>query len=270
MSRRTVSGLLLGVVLAVLAASAALPFLLMLVTSFRTTTSFTISLDPSQYHWDNYVALFTTHQFGTRLLVTISVVVIACVLNVATAALAAFAFAKKPFPGSTVLFWVFLASMMVPVQATLIPLYSIMRQLGLLNTAFGLALPIVTGFGVFLMKQFAEGIPDELVEAARIDGAPDRMVFLRVAVPLMRPVIIALLIFTFLAAWNDFLWPLVSISKNEMATVTFAIANLEGRSTTNYGLVTAGATVSFLGPFIAYVVLQRRFVEGIALSGTKG
>ena len=263
MSRRTVSGLLLGVVLAVLAASAALPFLLMLVTSFRTTTSFTISLDPSQYHWDNYVALFTTHQFGTRLLVTISVVVIACVLNVATAALAAFAFAKKPFPGSTVLFWVFLASMMVPVQATLIPLYSIMRQLGLLNTAFGLALPIVTGFGVFLMKQFAEGIPDELVEAARIDGAPDRMVFLRVAVPLMRPVIIALLIF-------DFLWPLVSISKNEMATVTFAIANLEGRSTTNYGLVTAGATVSFLGPFIAYVVLQRRFVEGIALSGTKG
>src|SRR5690606_31536368 len=130
--------------------------------------------------------------------------------------------------------------------------------------------PIITGFGIFLMKQFADGLPDEVIEAARIDGAPDRMVLLRIAVPLMKPVITALLIFTFLAAWNDFLWPLVSISQDQMQTVTYAIANLEGRSTTNYGLLTAGATVSFLGPFIAYLILQRRFIEGIALTGTKG
>lgn len=260
----------LGLLLVSLALACALPFVLMFLTSLRSTTNLGFSWDFSSYHLDNYVTLFTTHNFFTRIGTTVVVVIIACVLNVATAALAGFGLAKKPFPGSKFVFWVIIATMMVPVQVTLVPLYSIMREIGLLNTHLGLALPIVTGFGVFLMKQFAQGLPDEVIEAARIDGAPDRMVFLRVAVPLMKPVITALLIFTFLAAWNDFLWPLVSISQDQMQTVTYAIANLEGRSTTNYGLLTAGATVSFLGPFVAYLILQRRFVEGIALTGTKG
>ncbi|KAA9154905.1 carbohydrate ABC transporter permease [Microbacterium lushaniae] len=267
---RRVTTVLLGLLLFSLALACALPFGLMFLTSFRTTTNLALSWDFSAYHLDNYVTLFTTHSFLTRILTTVAVVVIACTLNVVTATMAAFGLSKKPFPGSKAVFWVIIATMMVPVQVTLVPLYTIMRELGLLNTHLGLALPIVTGFGVFLMKQFADGLPDEIIEAARIDGAPDRMVLLRIAVPLMKPVITALLIFTFLAAWNDFLWPLVSISQDQMQTVTYAIANLEGRSTTNYGLLTAGATVSFLGPFIAYVILQRRFVEGIALTGTKG
>ncbi|MBZ2194741.1 carbohydrate ABC transporter permease [Ruania sp. N2-46] len=266
---RRLSTAALTLLMVSMAVASALPFLLMALTSLRTTRTFTLSFDFAQYHLENYVTLFTTHEFFQRLVTTIVVVVLACVLNIATATLAAFGFAKKPFPGSTAVFWTIIASMMVPIQATLIPLYSIMRELGLLNTYLGLALPLVGGFGVFLMKQFADGIPDELIDAARIDGAPDRTVFLRIAVPLMRPAIIALLIFTFLAAWNDFLWPLVSITRPDMGTITYAIATLSGRSTTNYGLVTAGATISFLGPFLAYVIFQRRFVEGIALSGSK-
>lgn len=266
---RRLSTTALTLILVSMALASALPFVLMALTSLRTTKTFTLSFDLSQYHLDNYVTLFTTHEFFQRLVTTIIVVVLACVLNVGTATLAAFGFAKKPFPGSKALFWAIIGSMMVPIQATLIPLYTIMRELGLLNTYIGLALPLVGGFGVFLMKQFADGIPDDLIDAARIDGATDRMVFHKIAVPLMQPAIVALLIFTFLAAWNDFLWPLVSITKPDMATVTYAIATLSGRSSTNYGLLTAGATVSFLGPFIAYLLFQRRFVEGVALSGSK-
>lgn len=259
-----------GVVLALLAGLALLPFVLMFITSLQSTTLLGFTVDWSAINVDNYVRLFVVNNFGARLMTTIVVVVIACALNLATASLAAFGFAKKPFPGSRWLFWVFLATMMVPAQATLIPLYSIMRQLGLLNSYVGLALPVVTAFGVFLMRQFADQVPDELIEAARIDGAPDRVVFLRIMLPVLTPVIVALTIFTFLSAWNDFLWPLISVTKSEMTTVTLALAGLEGRSSTNYGLVMAGATVSFFGPFIAYVLLQRRFVEGIAFSGIKG
>lgn len=266
---RIISKSLLAVFLGSLAIACALPFVLMIITSLRTTNIIDLSFDLSQYHFQNYVTLFQTHKFLQRVLTTLIVVVIACVLNVFTATFAAFGLTQKPFPGSRAFFWIVVASMMIPIQATLIPLYSIMRNLDLLNTHFGIALPLVSGFGVFLMTNFARSVPSEIVEAARIDGAPDRTVFWRIAVPLLRPAITALTIFTFLGAWNDFLWPLVSITQDNMQTITYAIATLEGRSTTNYGLVTAGATISFLGPLIAYVILQKRFVEGIALSGIK-
>lgn len=258
------------VIVSVMAIFALLPFVLMFVTSLQSTSFLGFNVDWSSINLKNYVTLFSVHKFGARIVTTIIVVVIACFLNIVTASLAAFGFAKKPFPGSRAVFWLFLATLMVPAQATLIPLYTIMRQIGLLNTYAGLAIPLVTAFGVFLMKQFADQLPDELIEAARIDGAPDRTVFLRIAVPLLAPVMVALTIFTFLAAWNDFLWPLISVSRSEMTTVTLALAGLEGRSSTNYGLLMAGAAVSFLGPFIAYLILQRKFVEGVALSGIKG
>nr|WP_250649119.1 MULTISPECIES: carbohydrate ABC transporter permease [unclassified Actinomyces] len=184
--------------------------------------------------------------------------------------MAAFAFAKKPFPGSGLLFWVYLATMMVPGQITLIPLFIIMRDLGLLNTYISLSLPVINAFGVFLIYQFMGGIPDELIEAARIDGASDLRIFLSIVVPLIRPVLVALTVFTFLTVWNDFLWPLVSISDQEMNTVTVAVSNLQGAFAKRYGLVMAGATISFIVPLTVYLVLQRQFVEGVAATGLKG
>lgn len=247
-----------------------LPFVFMAVTSIQDTNSLALRFDPAQLDLSNYVRLFTVYGFGQALLTSAIVVVLACLANVVVSSLAAFAFAKKPFPGSEKLFWGYVATMMIPGQVTLIPLFTIMRELGLLNTYIALFLPVVNAFGVFLIRQFMNNVPDEMIEAARIDGASDRRIFISLVIPLIKPVLIALTVFTFLTTWNDFLWPLVSISDERMQTVTLAAAQLQGKFSTDYGLVMAGATVSFLVPFIMYLILQRRFVEGVAASGLKG
>lgn len=249
---------------------AILPFVFMAVTSVQETTRMTAILNPADFTLDNYVRLFGENRFAQALLTSSIVVVIGCALNIVVCSMAAFAFEKNRFPGSEVVFWIYVATMMVPGQVTLIPLYGIMRDLGLLNTHIALALPVVNAFGVFLIRQFMKGIPDDLLDAARIDGASDFRIFVRIILPLVKPVIIALTVFTFLTTWNDFLWPLVSITEADMETVTLAAANLQGRFTTDYGLVMAGATVTFLVPLILYVVLQKQFVEGVVSSGVKG
>lgn len=249
---------------------ALLPFIFMAVTSLQETTRMTAILDPADFSLDNYVRLFGENRFARALLNSSIVVVIGCALNIVVCSMAAFAFEKHTFPGSEVVFWIYVATMMVPGQVTLIPLYGIMRDLGLLNTHIALALPVVNAFGVFLIRQFMKGIPDDLLDAARIDGATDFRIFVRIILPLVKPVIIALTVFTFLTTWNDFLWPLVSITEADMETVTLAAANLQGRFTTDYGLVMAGATVTFLVPLVLYVVLQKQFVEGVVSSGVKG
>jgi multiple sugar transport system permease protein len=160
--------------------------------------------------------------------------------------------------------------MMIPAQVTIIPMFTIMRNLDLLNTHLSLALPIVNAFGVFLIRQFLSTIPDELLEAARLDGASDLRIFRTIVLPLIRPVLVALTIFTFISTWNDFLWPLVSITDSQMQTVTLAAANMVGNLTQEYGLIMAGSLVSFLAPFVIYIILQRQFVAGVTASGLKG
>lgn len=230
----------------------------------------TILLDPAEFTLHNYVRLFAENQFARAITTSAVVVVLACTANMLVASLAAFAFEKKRFPGSEALFWLYLATMMVPGQVTLIPLYGIMRDLGLLNTYVALALPVVNAFGVFLIRQFMKGIPDDLLDAARIDGSSDLGLYVRIILPLIKPILVALTVFTLLTTWNDFLWPLVSITDDRMQTATLAAANLQGRFATDYGLVMAGATVTFLIPLALYVILQRHFVEGIVSSGVKG
>lgn len=249
---------------------ALLPFLFMAVTSIQRATMITIAFDPDKFTLDNYVRVFADGGFGMALLTSIIVVALACLVNALVCSLAAYAFAKKPFPGSEVVFWIYIATMMVPGQVTLIPLFTMMRELGLLNTYVSLFLPVINAFGVFLIRQFMETIPDEMIEAARIDGASELQIFSRIIVPSIRPAIVALTVFTFLTTWNDFLWPLVSITDEKMQTVTLAVANLQGRYLTDFGLVMAGATVSFLVPLVMYLVLQRQFVEGITSSSVKG
>ncbi|NDL59211.1 carbohydrate ABC transporter permease [Phytoactinopolyspora mesophila] len=257
-------------VLLLLVVVALLPFAFMVVTGIQRADTVSLSFDPDRLQLDNFVRLFTDYGFGRALVTSALVVTLACVVNFVVSSLAAFAFAKKPFPGSETLFWIYIATMMVPVQVTMIPLFVIVRDLGLLNTHIALILPIINAFGVFLIRQFMSNVPDELLEAARIDGASDRRVFVAIVVPLIRPVLVALTVFTFLTTWNDFLWPLVVISDESMQTVTLAAARLQGRFVTEYGLVMAGATVSFLVPFLIYLVLQRQFVQGVASVGLKG
>jgi len=267
--KRTVNALSNGV-LVLLVTVAVLPFAFMIVTSIQRADSVSLAFDPDRLQLDNFVRLFTEYGFGRALITSAVVVTLACAVNLVVSSMAAFAFAKKPFPGSEALFWVYIATMMVPVQVTIIPLFVIVRDLGLLNTHIALILPIINAFGVFLIRQFMSNVPDELLEAARLDGAPDRRIFVAIVVPLIRPVLVALAVFTFITAWNDFLWPLVAISDESMQTVTLAAARLQGRFVTEYGLVMAGAAISFLVPFLVDLVLQRQFVRGVASVGLKG
>jgi multiple sugar transport system permease protein len=256
--------------LVVLVVIALLPFLFMVLTGIQQSETVSLAFDPERVRLDNFVRLFTDYGFGRALITSVVVVVLACVVNLVVSSLAAFAFAKKPFPGSEALFWVYIATMMVPVQVTLIPLFVIVRELGLLNTQIALILPVINAFGVFLIRQFMSTVPDELLEAARIDGARDARIFVSVVLPLIRPVLVALTVFTFVTTWNEFLWPLVVISDESMQTVTLAAARLQDRFVTDYGLVMAGATVAFLVPFLVYLLLQRQFVQGVASVGLKG
>ena len=267
--RTTWKGLRAAVLL-LFVVTALLPFVLMVITALQPTDRLSWTLNPSTASLHNFEILFSTYGFGRTLVTSTIVVVLACVINVVVCSMAAYAFSKKPFPGSGLLFWIYLATMMVPSQITLIPMFIIMRDIGLLNTYVSLALPVINAFGVFLIYQFIKGVPDDLMEAARIDGATDRRIFRSIILPLIRPVLVALVVFTFLTVWNDFLWPLVSISDQQMNTVTLAVANLQGAFAKRYGLVMAGATLSFIVPLTVYLVLQRQFVEGVASTGLKG
>jgi multiple sugar transport system permease protein len=200
---------------------------------------------------------------------TVIVVVGACVLNIIIGGMAGYAFAKKKFKGRDLIFSILLFTLMVPGQATMIPVFITMRDLGLLNSYIALTLPIVNVFSVFFMRQFMIRIPDDLLEAARIDGCSEFGIFIKIVLPSVKTAMLSLSIFTFITAWNDFLWPLVVTTDNSMRTLTLALSTLQGNYGTNYGIIMAGATLVFIPPFIFYVFLQKKFVEGVTMTGIK-
>lgn len=246
------------------------PFLYMIMTALRQTYSMNLLFSLDQINLKNYTTIFTNYDFVQYFTNSLVVVAFACSLNVLISSLAAFGFAKKNFAGKNLIFWVYLSTLMIPSQVILVPMFVIVQKLHLTNTYLALFLPIINAFGVFLVKQFMESIPDELLEAARIDGCKELRLFFTIVIPLVKPVLISLTVFTFITAWNDFVWPLIAITDQTMSTLTLALASLQGNYATNYGLVMAGATLTFLPPFFLYLFLQKQFVEGIALSGIKG
>lgn len=260
----------IGFFTAVLLVLAVLPFVLMVITAFQNTRSLSFSINPDNLTLNNFINLFTVQNFGNALMTSTIVVVIGITMNLAVCSLAAFGFVFKRFPGSEAVFWLYLATMMVPAQVTMIPMFIMFRDIGILGSHFSLAIPIVNAFGVFLIRQFMMSIPSSLIEAARIDGASDFRIFLTIVLPLVKSVLIALTVFTFLTTWNDFLWPLVSLGSDQYRTVTLAVAQLQGAFETQYGLVMAATTIAFLVPFLVYVFMQRKFVEGVTASGIKG
>ncbi|AOZ72571.1 sugar ABC transporter permease [Boudabousia tangfeifanii] len=261
---------ILNFIVAILLILSVLPFILMVLAAFQHTQTLDFKIRWDALTFDNFATLFQYHGFGSAMLLSASVVVIACVMNIIVCSLAAYGFTFKRFPGSEAMFWIYMATMMVPRQVTVIAMFVLFNKLGILGTTISLALPAIDAFGVFLVRQFMQGIPESLLEAAKIDGATDWMIFRKIILPLVKPVLTALTVFTFLATWNDFLWPLVSLGSDESQTVTLAISKLQGAFLTEYGLVMAGTTIAFSVPFIAYVLLQRQFVEGVAASGIKG
>lgn len=259
-----------GIVLILLALIALLPFLYMVLVSFTQKSSLDLRFAGEAFNLKNYKNVFANLNIGRAIYNSVVVTGGACLLNIIIAAMAAYGFAKQEWWGRDKVFMLYLATLMIPGQVTLIPVFTIMKSVNLLNTHIALMLPIVNAFGVFLIRQFMVGIPDDLIEAARIDGCNDFRIFWQIIIPLIKPVLISLLIFTFITSWNDFLWPLVICTEENMHTLTLTISTLKGNYATNYGLVMAGSTLAFVPPFVLYMILQKQFVEGIALSGIKG
>jgi len=250
------------------------PFVWMLLGSFKTNGE--LRQNPPTW-WpqaptlDNYRELFTRLDFPQFFTNSVVVAVVVTVGNLVFCSMLGYAFAKIDFWGRTWMFRLVLATLMIPGMVTLVPLFVLVSNLGMVNTYFGLILPFLAGpFGVFLMRQFMQGIPDELIDAARVDGAGELRIFATVVMPLCRPALATLAILTFLGSWNNFLWPLVVASTEDMYTLPVALALYSvGQNSTNYGLLLAGACVVLVPVLAVFLALQRHFVQGLATTGLK-
>jgi multiple sugar transport system permease protein len=269
-------GALTALGLAALAAVWLLPLVWIAVTSLKPAPEIIrlpIRWFPAHPSMHNFaVALTTNHTapIGRAFLNSTIVAVSETALTLAMDAMAGYALARLEFPGRRLIFGVVVASIMVPFQVTLVPLYLMFQHAGWLSTYQALVLPgLSRAFGVFLMRQFFLALPRDLSDAARIDGAGPIVIFTRVALPLVRPALAALGIFTFLRSWNEFTWPLIAISRNDMMTLPVALSRLLGSFFVEYGIVMAGAMAAALPLIVVFFVAQRQIIEGVALTGMK-
>ena len=274
----TLSPFRMGLVYAVLtlvAVVALIPFVWVLFGAFKTQGEIMAApgawLPQNFGNFDNFIELFGRRRFGTYMTNSFIVSGLTVVANVLFSSLAGYALAKIPFKGSRLVFGCILAGMMVPYIALFVPQFLIIVQMGLVNTLFGIFLPMaVMPIAVFIMRQFAESVPDELLEAARLDGAGELRIFFGIFLPLVGPAIATVAIITFLNSWNYFLWPLIVAQSQDVYTlpVGLAVAS-QAANSTDYGLLLAGAVVVLLPVLILFLFLQRYFVQGIAMSGLK-
>ncbi|MEV6069624.1 carbohydrate ABC transporter permease [Nocardia sp. NPDC052001] len=227
---------------------------------------------PAHPQWSNYTDVFDAIPLGRMLLNT--TVYAACVTagQVFFCSLAGYAFARLRFPGREALFLAYLATLMVPLTVTVIPQFLLMRAFGWMDTPWAMIVPGLFGsaFGTYLMRQFFATLPTELEEAATLDGCTPWQIYWRVLLPHARPAVMVLAVLTWITVWNDFLWPLIMIQRDEYATVTLGLIRLQGQYTTNWPLLMAAATLILLPLLLIYAVAQRAFIRGIAMSGLGG
>ena len=254
------------------------PFLWMLLTSLKTQQEafqFPPSLLPARPVWENYTQLFTLVPFGRYFLNTLLVTVAVVIGQLFVCSLAAYAFARLNFMGRDALFVLYLATMMVPFQVTLIPLYLLVFQLGWVNTYWGLIAPgLSSAYGIFLLRQAFLTVPQELIDAARIDGASEFTIYRRVFLPMNGPSLATLGVFAFLGTWTDLLWPLLIVRNPQMRTLELGLAYFQSAVPQfvqpNWPLLMAAAVVVMLPVIVVYILAQRYFVEGISLGSVKG
>jgi multiple sugar transport system permease protein len=218
----------------------------------------------------NYRELFTRLAIGRSLgnsaLLSVAVTLLSLLLN----SMAGYAFAKLRFGGRDRLFGLLLAALVVPAQVGMLPLFLLLRSLALVNSYWGVILPTMASiYGIFLVRQYALSIPDELLDAARIDGAGELRIYWSVVLPLCKPILVSLAIFTFLATWNDFTWPLVVLTDNSMYTLPIALAGLMGEHYEDTELMMAGAVLTVLPVLLVFIALQRYYIAGIMLGSVK-
>ncbi len=226
---------------------------------------------PSAATLANYHALFERTGMGRNfinsLIVSIAITLGALLFNT----MAGYAFAKLRFAGRDRIFQMLLAALVIPAQVAMLPLFLLMKQLHLINSFGGVIVPaLATVFGIFLVRQYARSIPDELLEAARIDGAGEMRIFFQIVLPMLKPVLVTLSIFTFMAAWNDFMWPLIVLTDQDRYTLPVALASLSREHVMDVEMMMAGAVVTVVPVLVLFLLLQRYYIQGLLLGSVKG
>lgn len=272
--RRRATTIVRTVAVAIGALAMLFPFAWMVATSLTTDGQlfatpprlFPDPVDPSAY--TRVAATFPLWRWVAN---SLGVAVVSTFLQVLTSAMAAYVFARFEFRGQRALFVLYVATLMIPLQVLIVPLFIEVSRLGLQDTYAALLLPLIASpFGVFLLRQFFLTLPREIEEAARVDGAGHWQVFTRIVLPMSKPALATLTVFAFMAAWNSFLWPLVAINSESLMTLPLGLSQLHGRFTTDWNLVMAGSTISVIPIVALYLFAQKYVIQGVALSGLKG
>jgi len=269
---RMVGFVLLNVVVIVGAMLMFFPFLWTIITSITPGATLTNSpaLIPQNPSLQAYQRLFTERSFGQVILNSLILATITTVVQLATSSTAAYAFSRMPFRGQGVVFAIYLATMMIPLQVLIVPLFVELKTFGLLNTYVGAVLPtLASAFGIFLLRQAINQVPRELDEAATIDGAGHFRIFFRIILPNIRPALATLTVFAFMGSWNSFLWPLVVLRSPELQTLPIALAGLQGQYVSDWDVIMAGSVVSVIPMLALYIFAQKYVIQGVASSGIK-
>lgn len=271
---RTAGRILLYAVMIAAAAGIMLPFAWMVVSSLKTDNQvFTVPVEwiPDPVQWRNYVDIWIKADMVTWVRNTLLLSVVVTLLQVVTGSFAAYGFAKMRFPGRDALFLLYIGTIAVPWQSYMIPQFQMLTSWGLSNTLWAIMLLQAFGaFGVFLMKQYYESIPDSLSEAARIDGLSEYGIWWRIIMPLSVPALASLTIITFVQTWNDYLGPLIYLRDRELWTIQLGLQSFIGEYNTEHALIMTGSVLSVLPIAIIFLLGQRYFVQGIATTGVKG
>ena len=272
--KRRVTAVLWHAALLVCAALTAFPLLWMVSASFMAPGESNVlppPLVPAHPTVQHYAVLFGSLRLGGYLLNSVLVTFGATLASLLLNSMAGYAFAKLRFPGREAIFRVLLTGLVIPAQVAMLPLFLLLKWLGLVNTLVGAALPgFARIFGIFLVRQYALSIPDDLLDAARIDGASELRIYRTVVLPLLRPILVTLALFTFMSAWNDFMWPLIILTDDAKYTLPVALASLSGEHVQDTELMMAGATLAVLPVLGLFLLLQRHYVQGIMLGSVKG
>lgn len=269
-----ISTVILHVALIIGAAVMIFPFLWSITSSLKSVSQIFIvppEFIPNPFVWSNYPDSLKAMPFGRAYWNSFYITVLIVGVQLITASMAAYAFAKMRFPGVNILFILFLATMMVPKQVTMVPTYMIMSKIGWLDTHLALIVPgaLFNAFSVFLLRQFIMGIPKELEEAAVVDGANPLRIYWSVILPLVKPALAAVGIFSFMGTWNNFLEPLIYLSTPDLFTVPLMLNYFKGLYATDWGLMMAGSTISIIPVLVIYIIAQKHIIEGVALTGIK-
>jgi multiple sugar transport system permease protein len=269
---RRATRIVLHAVVIVGAAIMFFPFLWTIITSITPGAGLTVApaLIPTDPSLEAYAQLFAERPFARVVLNSLGIATVTTLVQLFTSATAAYAFSRLPFRGRGVVFAVYLATMMIPLQVLIVPLFVELRTFGLINTYVGALLPtFASAFGIFLLRQAVNQVPRELDEAATLDGAGHFRIFFSVVLPNIRPALATLTVFAFMGSWNSFLWPLVVLRSPELHTLPVALAALQGQYVTQWDIVMAGSVVSVLPMLALYVFAQKYVIQGVASSGLK-